>query len=67
MSWDTVTGESFSTDAPVIDLVRSVRNRCDAVLFLHKLGPDTHYVYPTLLEDMYEDCQELIDLYCIEG
>ena len=67
MSWNTYTGDkSFTADEGLPDLVRAIRNRCDALLYLSRLGSDVHYVFPTLIEDMYEDCQELIDTYCIE-
>ena len=46
------------------DLVRQILNRCLIYLIIngHK---DAEKLIPTLLEDNYEDCQEIIDKFCI--
>ena len=69
--WKTYTGEIrhphiFKTDSELIELVKQIRNRCD--IFLAIQGNEgLNYAMPTILEDIYEDCQQVIDDYCIVG
>ena len=47
-----------------MDLLESIRNRCDAALLLIK--HDANHLLATLLEDIHEDSQIIIDEYCVE-
>lgn len=53
-------------NAGLIELIKAIRNRCDAVLAMQKL-PDTEHLMATILEDLHEDSQAIIDDYCIKG
>ena len=63
-------------DKNLIELVKSVKNRADIFLILcgqkdpqqlsNTLHPDAERVSATLLEDMFEDCQTIIQDYCKE-
>ena len=63
-----ITGDpvesGFVMDDALYELVKAIRNRCDAIVRLYELG-DTDHIMPTLLEDLHEDSQELIDDYCV--
>jgi len=65
MTWDTFTGEKpFTADENLSDLVLAIRNRCDAFLYLYRMGPDARHILPTILEDLYEDAQQVVE-YCV--
>jgi len=64
--------QNFTSELPVdtglsevIELVKAVRNRCDACLDLHAMGNREHLLH-TILEDLYDDAQAIIDEYCID-
>jgi hypothetical protein len=47
------------------EIIKSIRNRCDVVLtLLEHCGTDN--LIPTVLEDLYQDSQLLIEQYCTE-
>ena len=48
----------------LVELLESIRNRCDAALLLIK--HDATNLLATLLEDIHEDSQTIIDEYCVE-
>jgi len=47
------------------ELVKAIRNRCDIYLAIRNNSTVNHAV-PTLLEDMHEDSQTIMDEYCVE-
>jgi len=55
----------FHATNELYEAVRAIRNRCDAILSL-RLVDNIEHVLPTLLEDMHEDSQMIMDDYCIE-
>lgn len=50
------------TRSEMLELVGSIKNRCDAVIRLHG---DTPVCY-TLLEDIYEDAQSIAGGFCVK-
>ncbi len=51
------------------DRLGSILNRCLITKYLIKQIPQNHNMMawlPTLLEDIYEDGQAILDLYCIK-
>ena len=55
-------------DKELIELIKAIRNRCDVCLILDDTVTDVDdlaRIYPTILEDLHEDSQEIIDKYCI--
>lgn len=48
----------------VNDLVMSIRNKC--LIYLQIAKPANLDLLPTLLESIYEDAQEIIDISCIK-
>ena len=66
--WVTVTGDlgvGFVIDDRLIDLVKSIRNRCDVVLTLVE-HYGTESLIPTVLEDLYFGTQTMAELYCVK-
>ena len=64
----TVTGDTgvgFVIDDRLIDLVKSIRNRCDVVLTLVE-HYGTESLIPTVLEDLYFGTQTMAELYCVK-
>ena len=49
----------------VTELVKAIRNRCDIYAFLQQY-PTADHLLPTLLEDLHEDSQAIIDGFCVE-
>ncbi len=49
------------------ELIKQIRNRCEAYLLLRSLpnALEIDHLMPTLIEDIFEDCQELIDSHCV--
>jgi len=79
--WKTYTGEDseggsegidlghkepFHVDSWLVELVKSIRNRCDVVLAIQGFD-DLQHSIPTILEDLYGDAQAIMDEYCIAG
>ena len=63
-------GEVNSSLSDLTELVKQVRNRCDIYLLLlrsHYCEESIQPLLPTLLEDMFEDCQQVIDHHCVIG
>lgn len=55
-------------DKELIELIKAIRNRCDICLILDNAVVDVDdlaRIFPTILEDLHEDSQEIIDKYCI--
>jgi len=48
----------------MVELVKSIRNRCDVLLAISGLD-DLSTSVPTLIEDLYSDAYDLAE-YCIE-
>jgi len=48
----------------VTELIKAIRNRCRIYLEVCERGYDD--CLPTLLEDIHEDSQAIIDEYCVE-
>ena len=46
------------------DLINSIQNRCEIFWLIADL-PSSPYLVSTLLEDLYNDSQVIIDNYCI--
>ena len=66
--WETYTGDpgvGFVVDDRLIDLVKSIRNRCDVVLTLVE-HYGTESLIPTVLEDLYFGTQTMAELYCVK-
>jgi hypothetical protein len=55
-------------DTQLFEIVKSIRNRCEVLLLLSVAYSETEIknIIPTLLEDIHEDSQEIIEKYCIE-
>ena len=51
--------------AEVTELMKAIRNRCDIYMLICE-NPVADHLLPTLLEDMHEDSQAIIDGYCTE-
>jgi len=50
----------------VTEYVKAIRNRCDIYLLIYgDEGADR--LLPTILEDLHEDSQDIIDGFCTEG
>jgi hypothetical protein len=47
------------------ELIKAIRNRCDIYLLIQDSTEIKHAI-PTLLEDMHEDSQAIMDEYCVE-
>ena len=65
--WRNVTG-----DCPVdtglcelTELVKSIKNRCDIYLSIREI-PELQAQLYTILEDLCEDAQTILDEYCTE-
>lgn len=56
--------KNLVVDDELIELIRSINNRCVIFLAICEFG-DISYTLPTILEDMYEDCQEIAEKYCV--
>lgn len=72
--WETGTGDTtfpttgepcFEYDEELAETIKQIKNRCDAVLWLLE-NPDAFYVLPTLLGDIYEDAQLIVEDFCID-
>ena len=50
------------------ELVKAIRNRCEIYLTLQNSvsWEKISHAIPTLLEDMHEDSQAIVDEYCVE-
>ena len=50
------------------ELIKAIRNRCDIYLALQNSvdREKISHAIPTLLEDMHEDSQAIVDEYCVE-
>jgi len=61
--WQTTTIEG--NDAELIEQLKAIRNRIDAVMWLLE-NPDAFYTIHTLLEDIVESADIILEDYCIE-
>jgi len=50
----------------VTELIKQIRNRCDIYAII-SVYPIADHLLPTLLEDIYEDCQAIIHGFCVEN
>lgn len=65
--WETYTGHNpVRCDRELVDLVQQVRNRADIFIYLSPI-PDMRHTLATLLEDMYEDIDQIMHDYCCDG
>ena len=53
-------------DEGLIDLVKAIRNRCNILLAIQDFE-DLQDAIPTLLEDLHEDSQAIMDEHCTVG
>ena len=53
-------------DEGLIELIKAIRNRCDILLAIQGFD-DLQDTIPTLLEDLHEDSQAIMDEYCTMG
>ena len=53
------------TNQELDDLLLSIGNRCDLARFIISTPTGYSYTIPTLLEDNFEDMQEIMDRYCV--
>lgn len=53
----------------LFEVLKSIRNRCELLLKLSVAYPieEIRNEIPTILEDIHQDSQEIIDKHCIEG
>lgn len=75
--WRTRTDSSTSTSYPeaicgdmgiedeLIEQLKAIRNRCDAVMWLLE-NPNAFYVIHTLLKDIYESAEIIVEDFCVE-
>ena len=49
----------------VTELIKQIRNRCDLYILVCQ-NPIADHLLPTLLEDVHEDSQAIIDGFCVE-
>jgi len=51
------------------ELIKAIRNRCEIYLVLQNSidREKISHAIPTLLEDIHEDSQAIMDEYCVEG
>jgi len=75
--WTNFTGEcecNMPQNGHLVDIIKAIRNRCNTILVLTKMENVSEQVLNidilpclhTLLEDLHEDSQKLIDDHCIE-
>ena len=74
--WKSFTGECECNmpQNDMVDIIKAIRNRCNTILVLTKMENVSELVLNidilpclhTLLEDLHEDSQKLIDDHCIE-
>ena len=66
--WTNFTGELERglVDEGLIELIKAIRNRCNVLLAVQGFD-DLQGAIPTLLEDLHEDSQAIMDEYCMEG
>ena len=57
-----ISGEPTEA-SEIVDLIGAIRNRCDIFMKICYL-PETSHLWPTVLEDMYEDAQKIAMEYC---
>jgi hypothetical protein len=56
------------TEADVLDILRQIGCRVSAAAYIlttTKEGDDIRHVLPTLIEDVGEDCQDLLLNFCV--
>jgi len=63
--WESLTGDTDTEYDDFHDTVTAMRNRIDVLLELNQ-HEDLSYAIPTILEDLYENCQRLLEDYCFE-
>ncbi len=64
--FQTITGDPWEEDVDNFhESIIAMRNRCDVLLELNQ-HDDLAHLIPTILEDLYEDCQRLIDEYATD-
>ena len=67
--WTNFTGtipERGLVDEGLIELIKAIRNRCDVLLRIQGVE-DLQDAIPTLLEDLHEDSQAIMDEHCTVG
>ena len=72
--WESFTGcrpNNFTGEMPweetdeLVELIKAIRNRCNIFLAAYPLLRNDH-LWATLLEDLGEDAQDVLELYCID-
>ena len=63
--WTSFTGDANTGLSERTELVRAIANRCEIYLILQSVE-NTEHLIPTVLEDLFDDAQMVIDEYCIE-
>ena len=53
-------------DEGLIELIKAIRNRCNVLLAIQGFD-DLQSAIPTLLEDLHEDSQSIMDEHCTVG
>jgi len=60
-------------DKELIELIKAIQNRCAIILLIWSMRANRKeedridYALPTILEDLHEDSQAIIDGYCTEN
>ncbi len=48
----------------LMELIQQIKNRCIIAEYIQPM-PNSENLLATLLEDIYEDAQQIIDIYCV--
>lgn len=62
---DPIAGIELTEDDELYEVVKAIHTRCHIFFSLREDFENTKWMLPTLLEDLYEDCQEILE-YCVE-
>ena len=58
-------------DKELIELIKAIQNRCAIILLIWDMRANRteedkiDYALPTILEDLHQDSQKIIDSYCV--
>lgn len=63
--WEAITGDTGEEIDDFHETVKAMRNRCDVLLELNEHS-DLFYAIPTVLEDLFEDAQRLVEDYAVD-
>jgi hypothetical protein len=65
--WETITGDPWEEEIDDFhETLTAMQNRIDVLLELNQ-HDDLAHTIPTILEDLFENCQRLVEDYAIES